>query len=379
MKLDSLFYQLNPYLSNFEDNIKRNSSFFVFNKDYTNKFNFLLKQIIGLTKDDNNDNNNKYDLYNEKIKKILAFKENILVHNKNLSLNENHKNNDYIINNSKRFKYFLNNNTSKNESNYLRPKSAIINFSQDIKNSSTKSKIILDQNLFDISYIKNNKTKINIKTFLKNKNVHKINKKSLNCKKSQSVDLPHNLNNNDINDIKAEIKNKIMNLKFKKNKKPQMFIRRPIPSLNEKYLLYLPKDLQKDIKNKYNFFSYILTDDIYHNNINIIRSKKSKKYKGKVQINKNSNNNNNSNNLFNNFMLKSKIEKKSKIINYVNKKINSDDRIYKPVKLKTEELFNNVDKIVTEKEKVKKVNEEEGDFYQKIKSNPFKAKKYSIF
>ena len=49
------------------------------------------------------------------------------------------------------------------------------------------------------------------------------------------------------------------------------------------------------------------------------------------------------------------------------------------MKLKTDELFNNVDKIVTEKEKVKKVNEEEGDFYQKIKSNPFKAKKYSIF
>ena len=378
MKLDSPFYELNPYLSNFEDNIKRNSSFFVFNKDYTNKFNFLLKQILGLTKNDNNNNNNKYDLYNEKIKKILAFKENILVHNKNLSLNENHKNNDYIINNSKRFKYFLNNNTSKNESNYLRPKSAIINFSQDIKKSSTKSKIILDQNLFDISCIKNNKTKINIKTFLKNKNVHKINKKSLNYKKSQSVDLPNNLNNNDINDIKAEIKNKIMNLKFKKNKKPQMFIRRPIPSLNEKYLLYLPKDLQKDIKNKYNFFSYILTDDIYHNNINIIRSKKSKKYKGKVQINKNINNKN-SNNLFNNFMLKSKIEKKSKIINYVNKKINSDDRIYKPVKLKTDELFNNTDKIENEKERVKKVNEEEGDFYQKIKSNPFKAKKYSIF
>ena len=218
MKLDSPFYQLNPYLSNFEDNIKRNSSFFVFNKDYTNKFNFLLKQILGLTKNDNNSNNNKYDLYNEKIKKILAFKENILVHNKNLSLNENHKNNDYIINNSKRFKYFLNNNNCKNESNYLRPKSAIINFSQDIKKSSTKSKIILDQNLFDISCIKNNKTKINIKTFLKNKNVHKINKNSLNYKKSQSVDLPNNLNNNDINDIKAEIKNKIMNLKFKKIK-----------------------------------------------------------------------------------------------------------------------------------------------------------------
>ena len=158
-----------------------------------------------------------------------------------------------------------------------------------------------------------------------------------------------------------------------------MFIRRPIPSLNEKYLLYLPKDLQKDIKNKYNFFSYILTDDIYHNNVNIIRSKKSKKYKGKIKINKNSNNNNNSNNLFNNYMIKSKIEKKSKIINYVNKKINSDDRIYKPVKLKTDELFNNIDKKVNEKEKVKKVNEEEGDFYQKIKSNPFKAKKYSIF
>ena len=64
-----------------------------------------------------------------------------------------------------------------------------------------------------------------------------------------------------------------------------MFIRRPIPTLNEKYLLYLPKDLQKDIKNKYNFFSYILTDDIYHNK-NFIRSKKSRKYNGKVQIKK---------------------------------------------------------------------------------------------
>ena len=318
-------------------------------------------------------------MYNEKMKKTLAFKENIFVHNKNLTLNENHKNNDFLINNSKRTKYFLNYNNNKNESKYIRPNSAIINFNSNIKNSAAKSKIILDQNLFDISYIKNNRTKINIKTFTKNKKDYQKKKKSLKYKKSQSVDISNNLNNNNFNDIKKEIRNKIMNLKFKKNNNPQMFIRRPIPTLNEKYLLYLPKDLQKDIKNKYNFFSYILTDDIYHNNINIIRSKKSKKYKGKVQINKNSNNNNNSNNLFNNYMLKSKIEKKSKIINFVNKKINSDDRIYKPVKLKTDELFNNVDKIVTEKEKVKKVNEEEGDFYQKIKSNPFKAKKYSIF
>ena len=374
MKLDDPFYQLSPNLSKFEDNIKINYSSFHFNKDYNNKFNFLLKQILGLSEN----RNINYDLYNEKMKKTLAFKENIFVHNKNLTLNENHKNNDFLINNSKRTKYFLNYNTNKNESKYIRPNSAIINFNSNIKNSAAKSKIILDQNLFDISYIKNNRTKINIKTFPKNKKEYKKNKKSLIYKKSQSVDISNNLNNNNFNDIKTEIRNKIMNLKFKKNNNPQMFIRRPIPTLNEKYLLYLPKDLQKDIKNKYNFFSYILTDDIYHNK-NFIRSKKSRKYSGKVQINKN----NNSNNLFNNYMLKTKIEKKSKIINYPNKKIDTVNKIYKPVKLKADELLYSKAKVVKEKEeekeKIKTINEEEGDLAQKIKSNPFKVKKYGIF
>ena len=372
MKLDDPFYQLSPNLSKFEDNIKINYSSFHFNKDYNNKFSSLLKQILGLSEN----RNINYDMYNEKMKKTLAFKENIFVHNKNLTLNENHKNNDFLINNSKRTKYFLNYNNNKNESKYIRPNSAIINFNSNIKNSAAKSKIILDQNLFDISYIKNNRTKINIKTFTKNKKDYQKKKKSLKYKKSQSVDISNNLNNNNFNDIKKEIRNKIMNLKFKKNKNPQMFIRRPIPTLNEKYLLYLPKDLQKDIKNKYNFFSYILTDDIYHNK-NFIRSKKSRKYNGKVQINKN----NNSNNLFNNYMIKSKIEKKSKIINYANKKTDTDNKIYKPVKLKADELLINKAKIenVKEKEKVKTINEEEGDLAQKIKSNPFKAKKYGIF
>ena len=46
-----------------------------------------------------------------------------------------------------------------------------------------------------------------------------------------------------------------------------MFRRRPIPPLNEKYIYHLPKNIKKDTKNKYNIFNFILTDNIFINNI----------------------------------------------------------------------------------------------------------------
>ena len=62
-------------------------------------------------------------------------------------------------------------------------------------------------------------------------------------------------------------------------------MKRPIPTLKAKYLFCLPKDLIKDTKNKYNFFSYIKTDDMYHNNINIFNWKN--KFRNKEHENKN--------------------------------------------------------------------------------------------
>ena len=53
--------------------------------DYKNNLNYILKKVLEM-------NQQKYQLYNETMKKILAFKENIFIHNKNLSLYENNKN-----------------------------------------------------------------------------------------------------------------------------------------------------------------------------------------------------------------------------------------------------------------------------------------------
>ena len=166
-----------------------------------------------------------------------------------------------------------------------------------------------------------------------------------------------------------------MNLKYKKNKRPQIFVKRPIPTLNEKYLLFLPKEIKKDTKNKYNFFSYIKTDDMYHNNINILNWKN--KFRNKEKTNENKNKNNIiKNNLFNNYILKTKIEKISKLKKYSYKR-NSKNTIYKPVKVKIDEILNKYKNKQQNNEIAKgfSLNDEEGDFFLKIKSHPFKIKK----
>jgi hypothetical protein len=298
--------------------------------------------------------NNKYK---KKVKKILAFKENIFVHNKNISLIENKKNSDeikYKLKNKQKNKFHI----SNFNSNILRPKSANIQYNSTSKNSLMNTKLFLDQEYFDISYIKNDKVNIHI-SYAKNKN-NKI--KSLNNNRKSLI-----INNSK---NKKEYAN-YTNLKLRKKNRPQIFMKRPIPTLKAKYLFCLPKDLIKDTKNKYNFFSYILTDDIYNRNYSKGRNKnknKTKSNKKFIRTNFNFNNN-----IFNNFLLKSKIEKmkiRKEIDKVYNNIISKDKKIYKPVQMK-------ISQIINKKQKMKQIDDDI-DTEQKIKSHPFLKKKKSL-
>ena len=358
MKRGDIFSNLTTNLSNLE-NLKIKSSFAPFYNNYSKKFNFLLQQILELNKMDYK----SYNIYNEKMKKILAFKENIFVHNKNMSLDENYKINDNIFKNyinPKRKKNFIIDQKDKNQINFIRPKTSITKYNTDIKNSFTKSKLILAQDYFDISYIKNKKSKIY--------NTSSSNKNKLNNKVNKSTNTPKNLVN-DFTDKMQEIKNKIVNIKLMKSNKPKMFIKRPIQTIGEKYLLYLPKRIKKDTKNKYNFFSFILTDDIF-NNIKMNKNKGRNKNKSIIY------NKNNNKKIFNNSLLKENIEKKWKIINAKETKSeNNKNKLYEPIKLKVKlnsVLKNIQNKTIGSNYKTRNLKEEEEYFnIEKIKSHPF--------
>ena len=340
------------YNSNTNTN-KKDNSLFPFYSDYNNKFNYILQQIKDLNEHTFTANNK----YKKKVKKILAFKENIFVHNKNISLIENKKNSDeikYKLKNKQKNKFHI----SNFNSNILRPKSANVQYNSTSKNSLMKSKLFLDQEYFDISYIKNDKANIHI-SYSKNKN--KNNKSLNNNRKSLIINNSKN---------KKEYTN-YTNLKLRKKNRPQIFMKRPIPTLKAKYLFCLPKDLIKDTKNKYNFFSYILTDDIYNRNYSKGRNKnknKTKSNKKFIRTNFNFNNN-----IFNNFLLKSKIEKmkiRKEIDKVYNNIISKDKKIYKPVQMK-------ISQIINKKQKMKQIDDDI-DTEQKIKSHPFLTKKKSL-
>ena len=338
------------YNSNTNTN-KKDNSLFPFYSDYNNKFNYILQQIKDLNEHTFTANNK----YKKKVKKILAFKENIFVHNKNISLIENKKNSDeikYKLKNKQKNKFHI----SNFNSNILRPKSANVQYNSTSKNSLMKSKLFLDQEYFDISYIKNDKANIRM-SYSKNKS--KKNKSLNNNRKSLMINNSKN---------KKEYTN-YTNLKLRKKNRPQIFMKRPIPTLKAKYLFCLPKDLIKDTKNKYNFFSYILTDDIYNRNYSKGRNKnKTKSNKKFIRTNFNFNNN-----IFNNFLLKSKIEKmkiRKEIDKVCNNIISKDKKIYKPVQMK-------ISQIINKKQKMKQIDDDM-DTDQKIKSHPFLTKKKSL-
>ena len=265
--------------------------------DYNKRFEEI-ENIINFK----NENNNYRD-----IPKILAFKENIFVHEKNISLFKNENldtnTNDIFSNNSKINNSISNNNIAeyhKNKSKiipkYKRPKSAtyipnnqkinkILNNLElndiSIKNQKDNNKVVHNKSdkkygthHYDLSYINKNIKNMDKKQRQK-RNLFKINKEDLT---SLFSDLSESLSEKKLinNDIKIDKQNypniddihiflntpkKIL----KKVNRGHMFRRRPIPLINEKYLIHLPKDIKKDIKNKYNFFSYLITENIYYN------------------------------------------------------------------------------------------------------------------
>lgn len=425
--------------------------------DYNKRFNEI-ENIINL-KNGNNNNLN--------IPKILAFKENIFVHEKNISLSNKNNNNleiyDTFTNNIKfsNTDYNYNNklekyskSKSKINRKFKRPKSAIyiknnlknnliinnlelnnLSLKKQIKLSNNNNVIpISSDNIFnekfnDLSYVNNSKEKE--QTNEKQKKKSKQNKKysmfaspfSYLChspsekrltKYNENNPYQHNKSNIDDIDILLEPKNKSL----KKVNKGLMFRRRPIPSINEKYLIYLPKDLKKDIKNKYNFFSFLLTDNIYYNigkKKKLYANKYLKKYKGS-EINLEEKKNNRIKNNLTEFSYNYNINEKQdnfgtyklncrkeeefmsylKHLNYMEKhpdgnvsgndkkiiriKINKKNNIYKPVKIKADNSTSyDIEQRNEKKLYEKKIysSQEDSELSEKIKSQPFINKRKS--
>ena len=107
---------------------------------------------------------------------------------------------------------------------------------------------------------------------------------------------------------------------------------------------------------------------MYHNNINIFNWKN--KFRNKEQANENKNKNNI---IKNNFLIIIFLKQKQKY----SYKRNSKNTRYKPVKVKIDEIFNKYKNKQQQNEIAKgfSLNEEECDFFLKIKSHPFKIKK----
>ena len=404
--------------------------------------------------------------YNDEIPKILAFKENILVHVKNISLlNNNNKNNtDEINQKNKNYNIDYNKNLgnyqkNKNNTKYKRPKSAIYEHStynnlkiknlkqndvafnnleankKDSKYIPSKTDKIFDDQYYDLSYINNSNRKENNKEKKEN-NKFKINKEIMfpsnydyfsysPSDKNLSKYNGHFLYQQNYSNIDNN-SNLLFNSKIKMSNKinrGHMFRRRPIPIINEKYLIYLPRNIKKDINNKYNFFSYLLTENIYYNTedkYNLYKYKNIKKNKNKKNfssIKKNNNkikynyteyNLNKNNEKNNNEICKLNCRKEEDFMsylknldyikkhpnkfkdqnlndifeNYSKKIIKSDidkkNNIYKPVKIKIENSTpfeakqRNKNKLYDNK---KVSSEEESELCEIIKSQPFKNKR----
>ena len=404
--------------------------------DFNKRFKEI-EQIINLKENFNYDN----------MPKILAFKENIFVHEKNLLLdNINHETNEIRPQNNNVSNTNINALLNKSSNNIIdkkfkRPKSAIYGISnlnnninniknQQINDMSIKSKSnnkndvfiikkntkIFDDNYYDLSCV-NNKTKKNIQN-----NKTKFNKKN----EKIIISSPYNdlyefpsekklsLNENNMlfeQNLNFDESNKFLSSKMNKVNKENrshMFMRRTIPVINKKYLLYLPKDIKKDFNNKYNFFSYLLSDNIYYNSSdkkNILNFKKNNNSKSKKK-NKIKHNNtdynfkqNESKNAFKNYKLNCRKEEEFmtylKELNYIEKhqdlnssrneqlikstklRINKVKNIYKPVKIKIDsstsfEIIKRNKNEISDRKMY--TSEEESDLCEKIKSQPFNNK-----
>jgi hypothetical protein len=215
-----------------------------------------------------------------------------------------------------------------------------------------------------------------------------------------------NLNFEDIN----KILNSKMNISNKdKDNRNHPLMRRSILGINKKLLIYLPKDIKKYFNNKYNFFSYLMSEDIDYNTadkkdtFNLNKNQNSKKKKNnKIKHNKTDYNfiqNYNSKSIFTNYKLNCRKEEEFmsylKHLDYIEKhknisssrnnkiiqsgRIRNSNNIYKPVKIKVDNSISNSIEIIKNNNNEiydKKIcsSEEESELCEKIKSQPFSKK-----
>ena len=394
------------------------------NLNYTKNFKNLnnLNNLNEINKC-NNYNNNNY----EDEQKILAYKENIFVHEKNLSLLENYKeinnlsnknskkNSNYSTNDNNEiiFKTPKNNNIDKNN----RVKSAMIEGEDNYENNTIKinhlhldniqknsNKIFID-NTYDLSYIANksyNNKRIKIKQN-KASNDKLLITSTLDHLSNNSIKRASTFFENSINYHELENLNHLILQKKLLNKKNRGYLlrRRPIPESNEKYLKYLPSNLKKDIKNKYNFMSFLVTDNIYYNtagNKNYFRAKdieNKNSQKNRAKHNKTEFLNLNKDYKLNcrkeeefmtylkqlDYIRKHPKKMKNSYHTYREEFLHSEkprfNNIYKPVKICSNDnrIFGNGNKKENENEKIC-LKDEDMELCEKIKSHPFHLKHF---
>ena len=361
-----------------------------FNKEIEKRFN-----------NDDNERNN----FNDNMKKVLAFKENIFVHEKTMSLLDNNYDINNLINSKKNITYnnndllntyskkkFNNKNNRPKSATYIQIKNNNIKiYNLKMKNSKNKSKIICD-NYSDLSYAINNINNKDITKNIKNKitkynrnNKEKVIKNSRLEYSSDSISINKNLTFDNQN-LKDNSNNGFISLSNKKTR-GYLFRRRPISIFNEKYLVCLPQNLKKDIKNKYNFFSYLMTDNIFYNTADRKLFKNIKKKKKQNNNNKINHDITEYQNINKEYKLDCRKEEEFmtylKNLDYTNKhpkkdinrnnnykilfvngktKFHHKNSIYKTIKIKFENSLLN--------EKIK-LNDNEFEFGEKIESHPF--------
>lgn len=438
-------------------NKRRINSAHAVNLDYNNN---RLKEIENII------NSKNYNNYNDEVQKILAFKENIFVHSKNITLlDSNRVNADEIDLNNKIYntdynKYLGNFIKNKNNQKPKRPKSAKYGHSTysnlEIKNlnlneitwnkmkvtkkdrnyTPSKANKIFDDQYYDLSYINNSNRKENISEKLKNNKFKTKNKTKIPASEFDNFSFSpseknfskcnehclyqHNYSNNE--NISKLLTDSEIKFPYKENI-GHIFRRRPMSIINEKYLIYLPRNIKKDINNKYNFFSYLLIENIYKkdqsnlHNFKIKKENKNKSFSTKQKKNNKIKNNNNyteynyNKNIKKNesYNYKLNCRKEEEFINYLkkldyikkhpkkflNQKLNLNDinvnnqekiqssidkknHIYKSVKFKIEnsnsydyKQRNNNNKLYDKKIAS---SEEESELCEIIKSQPFKYK-----
>jgi len=453
--------KINKADSNIKKTININNSNNKKNNDQTRRINSarpLLKHNRNFKEFEKNLNLNELFNSNGDTKKILAFKENILVHEKALSLSDfsqdKNKDNDFNKNNQFCISYINGNSSESNKrtsTKINRPKSAIFGGTEEnnrIKfNRSKINKIlvdptkIFDDNYYDLSYVLNSENNLSNKNtnkikFQKNKNLYNNNKKKKVLKPSYFNFLSESsLKNKIFSFDKSNLKINTSKMKTLNTKiRARLLRKKPVPLLNQNYLLYIPKELKKLSNNKYNFFNNLFSENIYYNTINnkiiepkifgkntdYILSSRNKnfifnsKQKKKNNDNKTKKNNKNLQETHKDNTYKIKCRKEEEFMAYLKKmdyndkhpkilknsntiittnhssrgempnymrsriySMNNINKIYKPVKLRFENPteYKSLKRAESEKCNIKRNINEESDFFDKIKSNPFHNKK----